>query len=151
MKRHINYLKYVLRHKWFVLVATSKIRAPLWRAIIHDLSKFSPSEWFPYAETFYAPDGSKQYKESQEFAQAWNCHQKRNRHHWQFWLITWDRGTTEPMPMEYDSIYEMVADWMGAGRAITGKWETKEWYLKNKDKIIIHPASRSLVEAILQV
>ena len=53
--RHLNYLKYVLRHKWFVLLASIRIGAPLWGAIIHDLSKFRPSEWIPYARCFYAP------------------------------------------------------------------------------------------------
>jgi len=117
--------------------------------LVHDISKFLPSEWFPYARCFYAPDGSKQYKEGINFALAWNYHQKRNRHHWQYWLITWDRGISEPLPMPEIYVWEMIADWMGAGRAITGKWETIEWYKKNKDIIQIHPETRLLVEAIL--
>lgn len=151
MKRHLNYLKYVLRHKWFVLLASIRIGAPIGRAVIHDLSKFLPSEWNPYARTFYAPDGSKQYKEGPEFAAAWNEHQKRNKHHWQYWLITWDRGNTEPLPMPYDCIYEMVADWMGAGRAITGKWEAKEWFEKNRHVIQLHADTRLEVEKILKL
>lgn len=151
MMRHINYLKYVVRHKWFVFLASWRIGAPLIGALVHDLSKFTPAEWFPYAETFYAKDGSKQYKEGLEFAQAWNTHQKRNKHHWQRWLITWDRGTTEALPIPYKYIMEMIADWMGAGRAITGKWESQEWYLKNKETIILHPETRLVVERILGV
>lgn len=147
--RHWNYLRYVLRHKWFVFVVSVRIGAPLWLALIHDASKFRPSEWLPYARTFYAPDGSNQYKETPAFAQAWNDHQKRNGHHWQRWLITWDRGTTEPLPMPRRYVLEMVADWMGAGRAITGKWEAREWYDKNKATIQLHPETRQMVEAIL--
>ena len=150
MKRHWNYLKYLLRHKWFVLVACRRIGAPLWLGIIHDLSKFRPSEWIPYARCFYAPDGSKQYNEGDAFNQAWNDHQKRNKHHWQRWLITWDRGTTEPLEMPRRYVLEMVADWMGAGRAITGQWETAEWYQKNRDNIQLHPATRRLVEWLLR-
>lgn len=151
--RHLNYLKYLLRHKWFVYVAALRLKdAPtelLWRVIVHDLSKFLPSEWLPYARCFYAPDGSKQYKEGPDFTLAWNDHQKRNKHHWQYWLITWDRGTSEPLPMPEIFVWEMVADWMGAGRAITGKWETGEWYEKNKGNMQLHPATRSQVEAVL--
>lgn len=149
MKRHIAYLKYVVRHKWFVFLAGLHIGAPLWRVLIHDTSKFLPSEWEPYAACFYAPDGSKQYIETEAFNFAWNAHQKRNKHHWQYWLITWDRGETEALRMPYTYVLEMVADWMGAGRAITGKWETLEWYNKNKDKIKLHPVTRTQVEAIL--
>lgn len=84
--RHLNYLKYLLRHKWFVYVAGLRIKnAPLelfWRVIVHDASKFLSSEWMPYSCCFYAPDGSKQYKEGLPFTLAWNDHQKRNKHHW---------------------------------------------------------------------
>lgn len=151
MRRHLNYLFYVLRHKWFVLLASIKINAPLWMAIVHDLSKFMPSEWFPYANTFYAKDGSKRYVESPEFAHAWNHHQKQNKHHYQYYMITWDRGTTEPLEMPDKYAREMVADWMGAGRAITGKWEVWGWYDKNRNNIILHPKTREYVEHILSV
>ena len=147
--RYLNYLKYLLIHKWFVFAACRRIGVFLWLAIIHDWSKFRPSEFGPYARCFYASDGTKQYKESSEFREAWNHHQKRNKHHWQYWLITWDRGTTDPLPMPDNYVREMVADWMGAGRAITGKWEALEWYEKNKEKIQIHPDSRKYAEKIL--
>lgn len=147
--RHINYLKYVLRHKWFVLLASIRIGAPIWGAIIHDMSKFRPSEWLPYARTFYAPDGSKQYIEGEAFARAWNDHQKRNKHHWQYWMLTWDRGNTTCIRMPTKHLLEMVADWMGAGRAITGKREAKAWYEKNCNQIQLHATTRLLVEKIL--
>jgi len=153
IRRHLKYFKYLMHHKWFVYVAALKLRnAPLdlfWLSIIHDWSKFRLSEWNPYAECFYAPDGSKQYNESRDFTLAWNHHQKRNKHHWQYWIITWDRGITEAIPMHREYIWEMVADWMGAGRAITGRWEVKEWYVKNKDKMILHYETRVQVEEIL--
>lgn len=56
-----------------------------------------------------------------------------------------------PMPMPLRYVSEMVVDWMSAGRAITGRWEVKEWYEKNKDKIILHPETRKHVENILKV
>jgi hypothetical protein len=46
-------------------------------------------------------------------------------------------------------ILEMVADWMGAGRAITGNWEVQDWYSKNKYNIELHPSTRGAVERIL--
>lgn len=149
--RHVNYGRYVLRHKWFVLIACRRIGASLWLGIIHDWSKFRPSEWLLYAQAFYASDGSKQYVESPAFARAWNDHQKRNKHHWQRWLIVWDRGDTEALPMPRKYVLEMVADWMSAGRAITGKWEAKEWYLKNRDKIQLHTETRKQVELVLGI
>lgn len=113
MRRHLCYLKYVLRHKWFVFVESLRLGVPIWIAIFHDWDKFLPDEWLAYARTFYKPDGSKQYVESAEFAKAWMLHQHRNKHHWQWWLwvdmpdnncaihlpksnfLVWDRGEAQ--------------------------------------------------------
>lgn len=113
MRAHLQYLRYVLRHKWFVFWECLKLGVPIWIAIFHDWDKFLPDEWFPYVHCFYAPDGSKQYVESVEFAHAWMLHQHRNKHHWQYWLwlqidshnfakplresdyLVWDRGTAQ--------------------------------------------------------
>lgn len=149
MRAHLAYLKYVLRHKWFVFLACRQMGVPLWRAIVHDWTKFLPCEWAPYVRTFYRPDGSKQYVESAEFAEAWNHHQKSNKHHWQYWLLTWDRGNTQPLEMPITYVREMVADWMGAGRAITGKLDTPAWYEKNKENIKLTLSTRDLVECLL--
>lgn len=149
MKRNLSYLKYVIRHKWFVFIAARKVGCSLWLALIHDLSKFLPSEWRPYAETFYYPDGSSRYCETSAFNRAWNLHQKRNKHHWQFWVLQCDNGNVKALTMPYEYAREMVADWMGAGRAITGKWEVCEWYDMNKEKMVLNEETRVYVEAAL--
>lgn len=148
--RHVAYAKYVLRHKWYVLKACRMTGASLWLGLIHDLSKLRPSEWMPYAECFYKPDGSKQYVESVAFTLAWNWHQKRNPHHWQAWLVTMDRGETKPLPMPERYVREMVADWIGAGLAITGKLEVWQWYERNKGNMCLHHETRARVESLLQ-
>lgn len=120
MKRHLSYLRYVIRHKFFVFIAGLHYKAPFWRLIIHDWSKFLPSEWTPYAKTFYGSDGSSRYKEHPSFGRAWNHHQKRNKHHWQYWVTLRDDGGVRAVKMPEKCVREMVADWAGAGRAIHG-------------------------------
>lgn len=167
---HWQYLKYLIRHKWFVLIAGLKTGAPLWRLLIHDWSKFLPSEWMPYAQFFYWPQERKDREAHEAFAaygvcelaphwhfvrgrfnDAWLLHQNRNPHHWQFWLLTTDAGETSPRPMPSHFVREMVADWMGAGRAITGRWEVQEWYEENRDKIQLSPETRVMVEGLLGI
>jgi len=160
--KHWNYLKYVIRHKWFVFLAGVKIGAPVWRLIIHDWSKFLPSEWFPYAEKFYGKKVDKNEPNDfkywlargpvdAEFDQAWNLHQKRNKHHWQYWLLTNDSSDPKHKPMQMPRKYmlEMVADWMGTGRAITGKWECGKWYDQNRGNIMLQEYTRLSVDHIL--
>jgi len=150
MRRHLKYLWYVLRHKWFVFVAGLQLRVSLWQLIIHDWHKITPVEWFPYARCFYELDGRKRYVPDEAFTFAWNAHQKRGKHHWQYWLITWDHGGTDVLEMPDRYRREMLADWMGAGRAITGKWGgTLDWYTQNSDKMKLHPRTRQWVEVQL--
>jgi hypothetical protein len=84
MKPHLKYASYVARHKWFVLRAGLKVRAPLWRLIIHDWSKLTPAEWGPYVRSFYGKQGRTPEVRA-AFDAAWLHHQHRNPHHWQHW------------------------------------------------------------------
>jgi hypothetical protein len=152
MRRYLQYLKYVLRHKLFVFLAGGKEGVPLLILIFHDWDKFLPDEFIPYARTFYTSTGEKQYKpDDTGFDIAWLKHQNRNKHHWQYWMITWDKGNTECLPMPDVYIREMVADWRGAGRAITGADNTDEWYMANRDNIKLHPDTRFRVEMRLGI
>jgi len=209
--KHFKYLSYVVRHKWFVFRAGLRTGAPLHRLLIHDWSKFLPSEWLPYVNNFYGDRKTNSTKAA--FDLAWLRHQKRNKHHWQYWVLlndsdpgnvypNWqfqskDGGLTLGSIMRYDKpnvpdyesevdlentglvsndntsralsimkltfnanryyvvpipakyLREMLADWAGAGRAITGKWDVVSWYEKNKDKIILHPDSRKQLESLM--
>jgi hypothetical protein len=157
----IKYLKYILKHKYYV--AKECFRVGLyWRGITHDLSKLLPSEFIPYNRFFYGNKSVSVHlgkdvifeeytplNTQKRFNLAWLTHQHRNKHHWQHWILRNDDGTTEAqeMPMEY--VYEMICDWVGAGMVINGKRAEKEWYQKNKDKMVFHPRTKNLVELIL--
>lgn len=153
MLAHWKYLKHVLRHKWFVFIYCLQYRL-IWRGIKHDWSKFLPSEWNPYVDFFYRGEsstktgGSIAKRATPDFEIAWNHHQKRNDHHWQYWVRLGDDGTTLVLSMPDAARKEMIADWRGAGRAL-GKPNTWEWYEANKDKMQLHPHTRILVETEL--
>lgn len=165
MKAHFRYLMYVLRHKLFVFWFCLKYGL-VWQGIIHDLSKFHPVEWFPYVDYFYGgPFPEQNYGDvraqfgdvgtkgwvKQRFDAAWNHHQKVNPHHWQYWVLTEDSGkvTALPMPLKYRQ--EMLSDWRGAGMAIKGFDDTRNWYLANKDRMMLHADVRAWVEKELWI
>jgi hypothetical protein len=84
-----------------------------------------------------------------DFDFAWLHHQKANKHHWQYWIIVYDSEPEKleciPMPDKYRR--EMLADWIGAGKAILGAdADTKKWYLKNRENIILHNETRRWIE-----
>lgn len=127
------------------------------------MSKFLPDEWFPYAEYFYGKDGDKHradrkkssgyYKPYQtgdeKFDFAWLKHQKRNRHHWQWWVLPKDEGGLCLLPMKEAAWKEMICDWRGAGRAQGFGDNTVKWYKEHKKKMRLHNETRKSVEAML--
>jgi len=151
MRDHLAYLKYVLRHKYHVFLAGRMLGVSIKQLILHDASKFSRREWGPYVKTFYAPDGSGRYEETDAFNQAWNAHQKTNLHHWQYWLLQRDEGNAVPLDIPEIYIREMVADWIGASLAIRGYCDVLAWYERTRDGIKLSDATRTKLENILQL
>lgn len=150
-KAHWAHFNYTVRHKWHVFWACLKMGVPIHRAILHDLSKFSPAEWKGYVINFFNRDGTrKQVRDKSgaydpneqpiEFKKAWMHHQ-RNKHHWQGWISVGDRGTLSVIPIPVTYLREMIADWIGAGIAHAGIDNPRKWYDINKDKMIMDVAS----------
>jgi hypothetical protein len=140
VRAHWGYLKYVLKHKWFVFWECCKAGIP-WRGLVHDLSKFSPSEWPSYVSSFFGPW---KYRDRpawlvDAFDLAWLHHQKRNKHHWQYWVLIQDEDEEKILPMPLVYRKEMLADWRGAGKAITGSDNTPEWYSEKAPGMKLHP------------
>ena len=149
MLPHLRYLWYVLRHKFFVLLECLHYRIPF-AGVIHDWQKFTPTEWGPYVRTFYGP-----YKYDQRprdlvdaFDRAWLHHQHLGPHHWQHYILREDDGATKVLEMPHRYRKEMLADWIGAGRAY-GNPDTAGWYAKNREKIRLDSDTRVALESLM--
>ncbi len=119
--KYLKYLKYIARHKWYVMIECFKLGL-IWRGLMHDMSKFLPSEFFAYANYFYGyyPEKLNAYEKTYhselktkkdveiEFNIAWNHHQKRNKHHWQYWLLKEDDGKLLSVGMPKKYLKEML-------------------------------------------
>lgn len=151
----MKYFWLTIRHKWFVFLAGLKTKAPIWRLIIHDWTKFLPSELPHYQRQFFGkaddPEG---------FMRAWLHHQNSHKHHWEYYIprsghtkCSPPYNANEPIPMPEWAIREMIADWMGASRAYEGKWPTSDWpWLKINGKKALsrmHPCTSNRVIQIL--
>lgn len=147
-----GYLKLTLKHKWHVYRAGRRLGLGRWQLLVHDLSKLGCSEYMHYQRRFFGdgadPDG---------FALAWLHHQNHNPHHWDYWITRTPHkiGTQGgyapsvlPMPRRYAR--EMVADWVGAGMAYTGKMDVQPWLNANWQKMELHPQTLVLVDEALK-
>lgn len=144
MKTYWDYFKYVCNHKKNVFIEAMKLGL-FFHAFTHDMTKFCPSEFIPYAKYFYKSSKTEAEGKRQkaEFDRAWLIHQNRNPHHWDHWVDA--QGIAFEMP-EYH-VKCIIADWRGMSRKFGDN--TYEWYMKNKPVMILHPATIVKIERIL--
>ncbi len=154
LKPLIKHLKTIIRHKWYVGCECWK-RGLYWQGIVHDLSKFSPTELIPSA-MYFQGDGSPIEKEKNKkgYSIAWLNHKAKNKHHWIYWV---DQVNGEwigcPMPDKY--ITEMLCDYIGAGKAYNPEaWTPKEplnfYENLDRDRMLLHPETRIKFEILLR-
>lgn len=112
----------------------------------HDKSKFKGAELNYYADKF-ANDG----EETEGYDFAWNHHQKKNRHHWQYWVLINDVDVPQlqPLPIPLKYICEMLCDWSAAAHYYDGNGTANKWYEKQKGKMILHEETRKIIEGFL--
>lgn len=166
MWQYWSHFRYIIIHKWYVFIECCK-RGIIWRGIIHDMSKFRPSEFFPYANYFFnADDGSRKdpmvnySRQVEAFKRAWCHHQNRNDHHYFYWLTESHNSTSQlfttdntvmPVPR---ALKEMASDMIGASAAQghpDPKHGARDYYLTHKTRIILHPLARAILEIELGV
>lgn len=110
----------------------------------HDQSKYSDEEWSAYRDYFY--DKENNPRSSDAFNHAWNHHQNNSPHHWQYWCLIndVDNPPVQPLDMPFKYIIEMICDWASAGAHYGNT--AKDWYDKQKDRMILSENTRQTVE-----
>ncbi len=113
-----KHLGLVLRHKWRVFINCTRCSLP-WRGIVHDISKFSPTEFFEsvkYYNGHRSPIGV--CRRDKGYSEAWLHHKGRNKHHIEYWV---DTECNTPPLMPYKYAVECVCDKLAATRVYAGK------------------------------
>ena len=165
MKKYWEYFVYLIRHKWYVFRECRRYGIT-WLGLTHDLSKFLPREFFPYAKYYYGRELCPPVND--RYIDAWHNHQKTNKHHWHFWTMIngsekdlgeyrdWETSgrsnkiIVRRMPDKYRK--EMLCDWYGAHRAKSCcGGSAKYFYLKEAENMILHPETRDWIEKELGV
>ena len=151
VKACLRYLKYILRHKWYVFLECCRLGIP-WLGIIHDWGKFSLQEFIPHIRVYYDDEGRliQSYTGDERLDSAWLLHQRRHKHHWQWWVCIGKNGQIKAMEMPDKYRREMLADWKGAG-VVQGTPSTSAWYKEHKHEMRLHPNTRLWIESQLGI
>jgi hypothetical protein len=149
ISKYLRNLWYIIQHKWFVLLVCWR-NGLYWQGIVHDLSKFSPIEFYAYSWNFFAiplevAGSGDKYKNL--FQYAWLHHQHHNKHHWNYWVVDQDKKEALPIPDKY--LREMLCDWAAMSRKFGDT--PQEFFNKNRYKMVLHPETVAIIERKLSV
>ena len=152
----IRHFKKICTHKRWVF-HYCKIAGITWQGIIHDLSKFSPTE---FCESVKYYQGTRSpidaCKEKNGWSAAWMHHKGRNKHHYEYWQDDFDHGG-KALEMPYKYKVEMLCDFLGAGRAYYGKDFTYQkeldWWINKStnNPIAMHPKDKAFIDKWLRI
>ena len=150
MKLH---LKTILNHKRYVYIYCNRCNMP-WVGLMHDMSKFSPSEFIDnvrYTEKGLSPIIKK--KQLYGFSESWMHHKAHNPHHYEYWTDDYDEGGyCVRMPFRY--IVECMCDYLGANMAYNdgdGSYQSElNWWKKARLNRNMHPDSIEFLDRVFE-
>ena len=143
----MNCLKHfatITYHRWLVCGGCFRVGL-YWRGLTHDLSKYSPKEFWTGVR-FYQGNRSPNAAERDQkgFSEAWMHHKGRNRHHYEYWTdMNMETGRYEAVPMPRKYLIEMVMDRRAACIVYQGKAyhpsSALEYLERSRERKLMHP------------
>lgn len=126
MNKYLEHFKTVVRHKKVVRKVCFKFGLYK-QGLLHDISKFSLVEFAPSARYFQGTSSPiDAEKREKGYSEAWLHHKAHNKHHQWYWM-DWDsKQNPTPCRIPAKYVYEMIADWIGAGM-VYGEKAGQKW------------------------
>lgn len=127
----------------------------VWQGITHDLSKFTPTEFFEAVKYYHGDKSPNSYcMKEKGFSEAWLHHKGHNKHHHEYWYDYKAPDKTPMMPYQY--IVELICDNIAASLTYNKKnWDKGFQYIywtKRSDSFMINDRVKGMVtEAFKEV
>ncbi len=155
LKNFFGHFKTVRKHRKVVFSHCRKAGI-FWRGVLHDLSKYSPAEFFAGVRFYQGGTRSPNEgeRENYGYSLAWMHHKGRNRHHFEYWTdYNPETKRMEPVKMPLKFVKEMFCDRVAASKVYQGeKYEDSHpllYFARGKEKRSIHPETSELIEGWL--
>lgn len=141
MAHPIKHFLTITHHRHKVIANCFRAGIPI-RGLLHDLSKYSPTEFIPGAKYFQGHRSPNEgEREAYGYSKAWMHHKGRNKHHFEYWT-DYDKITKRmkgvKMPRKY--LIEMFCDRVAASKIYNKENYTDskplEYFLQAKDNRI---------------
>jgi len=115
MNKFLGHLSTINKHRHMVLAMCFKC-GMYSQGLLHDLSKYSPSEFISSVHYFHGDRSPITYeKQDIGYSKCWLHHKGRNKHHWEYWT---DRVGNELLSLEmpFNYVLESVLDKIAASK-----------------------------------
>lgn len=150
IKYLFKHLNLVNKHRFLVFKLSIKAGI-LFRGLVHDLSKYSPTEFFESVKYY---DGKispiKVCKKENGYSKAWLHHKGRNKHHFEYWYDFAAPNKTPIIPYKYT--VELICDTLAAGMVYKGKdWKQNsqiEYFENRKDLDYINDDIKNVIREV---
>ena len=149
MLRHLNTIN---KHRWLIFVLSIRAGVP-WRGLTHDLSKYSPTEFWEgvkYFQGYRSPILA--CLEDNGYSEARVHHLGRNKHHPQYWYDEFSPVKEPVIPYKY--VAEMICDQISASKTYHGKnWTPSciiEYWDRVEERVHLNPKIKNMLTEIYQ-
>ena len=144
----------ITRHRLIVMAGCFKVGL-YWQGLTHDLSKYSPTEFWVGARYFQGTCSPNTIERRENgYSLSWMHHKGRNRHHYEYWI------DLNPQTRRYESVHmprkylvEQIMDRRAACIVYQGKDYTDRSALtyleKGMEKDRMHQENRRELEFLL--
>ncbi len=154
MNKFFGHFLTITRHRHTVIRHCARAGI-LWQGLRHDLSKYSPTEFFRGVH-YYTGNRSPNEGERAEYGYslAWLHHKGRNRHHFEYWVdYNPHEKRTCPVKMPLRYVVEMFCDRVAASKTYQGKAYNDrhplEYFARGEATRTIHPETSDFLEQLL--
>ena len=152
-----RHFKTITEHKRMVMRGCFSVGL-YWQGILHDLSKYMPSEFFVgarYYQGTQSPNNAERLEKG--YSSAWLHHKGRNKHHYEYWTdYSVKRGAgivPAKMPLRY--VVEMFMDRVAASKNYNKGSYTDDlplrYYQSGSAARYMHDDTRKLLEKLLKM
>lgn len=156
MPHPVKHFITITRHRHKVIAHCFRVGIG-WQGLFHDLSKYSPAEFFAGAKYY---QGTRSPGEAQRedvgYSEMWMHHQGRNKHHYEYWFDYVPAARAYgPVKMPVRFVAEMFCDRIAACKTYQKEKYTDrsalEYFLRGQARGRMHPETAALLEGWLRM
>lgn len=152
----IKHFSTITKHRHKVIAHCAKAGI-FWQGLFHDLSKYSPKEFWAGAK-YYKGTESPNVGERKDkgYSTAWLHHKGVNKHHFEYWT---DYSSVErrvvPIKMPLRYVAEMFCDRVAASKIYNGDkysdGDSLDYFLRGKANRFINEETSDFLEMLLKM